>query len=76
MAHSLNEPFLSLSNLKNEAKGLYNISTIIKLFSTYIYNIVLGTVSSAKRNVIKEKIIFEQLEGVRHCVSYQKCTDR
>lgn len=61
MAHSLNERFLSLSNLKNEAKGLYSISTIIKLFSTYIYNIVLGTVNSAKRNVTEEKIIFEQL---------------
>lgn len=58
MAHSLNEPFLSLSNLKNEAKGLYSISTITKLFSTYIYNSMLGTVNSAKRSATREQAIF------------------
>lgn len=55
----MNPFFPSLSNLKNEAKGLYSISTIIKLFSAYIYNIMLGTVNSAKRSATKEEIIFD-----------------
>lgn len=58
MAHSLNEHFLSFSNLKNEAKGLYSISTITKLFSAYIYYSMLGTVNSTKRSATKEQNIF------------------
>ena len=75
MARSLNELFLSSSNLENEAKKRPGIPTLIKRLGTHI-PIVPGTENGANANVIREQIISEQTQGVRRCVSYQPCKDR
>lgn len=75
MARSLNELFLSSSNLQNEAKKRPSISTLIKRLGAHL-PIMPGTENGANASVIREQIISEQTQGVRRCVSYQQCKDR